>query len=217
MADVAGLYQEQLLKQNMLDFDDMTLWSIVVVHEHEDLREKHQQQFEHLLVDETATTCSWWATPTGSFDGARRIDLDTTYRSTKNILEAANALIQQKVADRARVRHHAGPWTAHATATATAADAEQRGRVRDQDGTGADRRRPWQRRRALPHERPGAGDGGGVQGRGAAVPTRLLRFATVLRTPHRFASGFSSSFRWRLHPRTRLFASGSLSMFSPPS
>ena len=87
MAAAAGLYQERLLKQNMLDFDDMTLWSIVVVHEHEEMREKHQQQFGHLRVDETATTCSWWVTPTGPFDGARRIGLDTTYRSTKNILE----------------------------------------------------------------------------------------------------------------------------------
>ena len=109
MAAAAGLYQERLLKQNMLDFDDMTLWSIVVVHEHEEMREKHQQQFGHLRVDETATTCSWWVTPTGPFDGARRIDLDTTYRSTKNILEGGErahpagerAHPLQKVAERA--------------------------------------------------------------------------------------------------------------------
>ena len=36
----------------MLDFDDVMLWSIRLLHEHEDVREKHQQQYEHLLVDE---------------------------------------------------------------------------------------------------------------------------------------------------------------------
>ena len=33
MADGAGLYQENLLEQNMLDFDDMMLWSIRLLHE----------------------------------------------------------------------------------------------------------------------------------------------------------------------------------------
>ena len=49
------------------------------------------------------------------FDGARRIDLDTTYRSTRNILEAANALIQPKVANRARDRLRAPARTSQAT------------------------------------------------------------------------------------------------------
>ena len=56
MADAARRYQERLLEQKMLDFDDMMLWSILLLHEHEDLREKHQQQFEHLLVDEDQDT-----------------------------------------------------------------------------------------------------------------------------------------------------------------
>ena len=129
MARVAGVYQEKLLEQNMLDFDDMMLWSIRLLHEHEDVREKYQDQFEHLLVDEYQDTnllqyvlirqlandrnnvfvvgdpdqaiYEWRGASIENimqfeddFAGARRIDLNTTYRSTKNILEAANALIQ---------------------------------------------------------------------------------------------------------------------------
>ena len=129
MAQVAGVYQEKLLDQNMLDFDDMMLWSIRLLHEHEDVREKYQDQFEHLLVDEYQDTnlpqyvlirqlandrnnvfvvgdpdqaiYEWRGASIENimqfeddFAGARRIDLNTTYRSTKNILEAANALIQ---------------------------------------------------------------------------------------------------------------------------
>ena len=52
MAQGAGGYQERRLEQNVLDFDDVMLWSIRLLHEHEDAHEKHQQQqYEHLLVD----------------------------------------------------------------------------------------------------------------------------------------------------------------------
>ena len=137
MAQVAGVYQEKLLEQNTLDFDDMMLWSIRLLHEHEDVREKYQTQFEHLLVDEYQDTnlpqyvlirqlandqnnvfvvgdpdqaiYEWRGASIENimqfeedFQGARRIDLNTTYRSTKNILEAANALIQPNKARIAR-------------------------------------------------------------------------------------------------------------------
>ena len=40
----------------MLDFDETMPWSIRLLHEHDDVREKYQDQFEDLLVDEYQDT-----------------------------------------------------------------------------------------------------------------------------------------------------------------
>ena len=142
MAQVAGVYQEKLLEQNMLDFDDTMPWSIRLLHEHDDVREKYQDQFEDLLVDEYQDTnlpqyvlirqlandrnnvfvvrdpdqamYEWRGAIIEDikqfeedFEGARRIDLDTTCQSTKNEEDprgGERAHPAEQVADRARDR-----------------------------------------------------------------------------------------------------------------
>ena len=128
MAEIAGKYQDKLLERNLMDFDDMMLWSIRLMHEHEDVAEKNQERYPHLLVDEYQDTnlpqyvlirqlanednnvfvvgdpdqaiYEWRGASIENilrfeedFEGARRIDLNMTYRSTGNILEASAALI----------------------------------------------------------------------------------------------------------------------------
>ena len=137
MADAAGLYQEKLLEQNMLDFDDMMLWSIRLLHEtsrrageapgpvraparrrvqdtnlpqYVFIRQLANDRNNVFVVGDPDPAIYEWRGASienimqfeEDFAGAQRIDLDTTYRSTKNILEAANALIQPNKARIAR-------------------------------------------------------------------------------------------------------------------
>lgn len=52
VARIYFLYQSQLLKNNALDFDDMLLKTVWMLEQRQDVREKYQQRFHHILVDE---------------------------------------------------------------------------------------------------------------------------------------------------------------------
>jgi DNA helicase-2/ATP-dependent DNA helicase PcrA len=49
-------YQEMLLANNGLDFDDLLLWTARVLEEVPEVREKYARRFEHVLVDEFQDT-----------------------------------------------------------------------------------------------------------------------------------------------------------------
>jgi DNA helicase II / ATP-dependent DNA helicase PcrA len=50
------LYQELLLNNNALDFDDLLLWTAFLLEESPVVREKYARRFEHVLVDEFQDT-----------------------------------------------------------------------------------------------------------------------------------------------------------------
>jgi DNA helicase-2/ATP-dependent DNA helicase PcrA len=52
VARLYTLYQSQLLKNNALDFDDMLLKTVWMLDQRQDIREKYQHRFHHILVDE---------------------------------------------------------------------------------------------------------------------------------------------------------------------
>lgn len=49
-------YQELLLANNALDFDDLLLWTAYLLEENPPVRERYAQRFEHVLVDEFQDT-----------------------------------------------------------------------------------------------------------------------------------------------------------------
>lgn len=49
-------YQEMLLANNALDFDDLLLWTAFLLEESTEVREKYSHRFEHVLVDEFQDT-----------------------------------------------------------------------------------------------------------------------------------------------------------------
>lgn len=51
-AEVYAQYAAQLRKANALDFDDLLYWAVRLLQQREDVREKYQERFEHVLVDE---------------------------------------------------------------------------------------------------------------------------------------------------------------------
>lgn len=53
---VKTLYNERLVKDNLLDFDDLILVTLKIVKEHEDILQKYQFKFEYILVDEFQDT-----------------------------------------------------------------------------------------------------------------------------------------------------------------
>ena len=194
MADAAGLYQEKLLEQNMLDFDDMMLWSIRLLHEtsrrageapgpvraparrrvqdtnlpqYVFIRQLANDRNNVFVVGDPDPAIYEWRDASienimqfeEDFAGAQRIDLDTTYRSTKNILEAANALIQPNKArisreiDTTQDRGEPVQLLPTPTPTSEAEHAAKTAQARIEKDGGSVRRRP------LPHQRPGAADG----------------------------------------------------------
>ncbi len=49
-------YQELLLANNALDFDDLLLWTAYLLEENPEVRERYARRFEHILVDEFQDT-----------------------------------------------------------------------------------------------------------------------------------------------------------------
>lgn len=49
-------YQEMLLANNGLDFDDLLLWTAKILEENQAVRNKYSRRFEHILVDEFQDT-----------------------------------------------------------------------------------------------------------------------------------------------------------------
>ena len=125
---VYSLYQHKLIKANALDFDDLLMYVVDILRLYPEVKEKYQQKFRYILVDEFQDTnlaqnelilllaekhkniyvvgdddqsiYSWRGAEIGNiinfdkkFENTEVIKLEQNYRSTKNILEAANHLI----------------------------------------------------------------------------------------------------------------------------
>lgn len=56
VAQVYQRYQQLLLASNALDFDDLLLWTALLLDDRKDVREKYARRFEHVLVDEFQDT-----------------------------------------------------------------------------------------------------------------------------------------------------------------
>lgn len=56
LARVYESYQEALAQNNALDFDDLLLQTLLLLRRHEDIRQRYQRHFQHLLVDEYQDT-----------------------------------------------------------------------------------------------------------------------------------------------------------------
>ena len=128
IASVYALYQKKLKKNNALDFDDLIIKTIQLLSENDDIREKYQEKFQYIMVDEYQDTnnaqymlISILASKYRNlcvvgdddqsiykfrganirnildfemeFPDAVTIKLEQNYRSTSNILDAANAVI----------------------------------------------------------------------------------------------------------------------------
>lgn len=129
LAEVYKIYQQKLVLNNALDFDDLLMLSVVVLEEHEDIRQKYQARFKYILVDEYQDTngaqyqltkilaarhhnlCvvgdadqsiyGWRGADIrnimdfeSDYPEAKTVKLEQNYRSTQNILAAANAVIE---------------------------------------------------------------------------------------------------------------------------
>lgn len=56
VADIYSRYEQKLQLNNALDFDDLLMLSIKLLQENKEVREKYQDRFDHLLVDEYQDT-----------------------------------------------------------------------------------------------------------------------------------------------------------------
>ena len=132
VVNIYELYEKKLIENNALDFDDLISVTVKLFREHEDIREKYQEKFQYLLVDEYQDTnmaqymltkylaakyrniCvvgdadqsiyGWRGADMRNilnfeedYPDATVIKLEQNYRSTKQILGAANAVIQKNI------------------------------------------------------------------------------------------------------------------------
>jgi DNA helicase-2/ATP-dependent DNA helicase PcrA len=56
VAQVYQRYQQMLISSNALDFDDLLLWTTLLLDDKKEVREKYARRFEHVLVDEFQDT-----------------------------------------------------------------------------------------------------------------------------------------------------------------
>ncbi|HMK08678.1 MAG TPA: UvrD-helicase domain-containing protein [Anaerolineales bacterium] len=56
VARVYPRYEELLRENNALDFDDLLVWTVRLLRDHDDLRSAYRRRFRHLLVDEFQDT-----------------------------------------------------------------------------------------------------------------------------------------------------------------
>jgi DNA helicase-2/ATP-dependent DNA helicase PcrA len=128
IADVYAEYQQRLLAANAMDFDDLLMVTVNLLQACDDVRQKYQRRFAHILVDEYQDTnraqnelvlllghehgnvCVVGDSDQSvyrfrgadlrnilqfeeAFPQATTILLEQNFRSTQNILDAANAVI----------------------------------------------------------------------------------------------------------------------------
>ena len=128
VSEAYELYQAKLKENNALDFDDLLFLAVRLLEEKDDVREKYQERFQYVMVDEYQDTnhaqyaltkilaAQWrnicvvgdadqsiyaWRGAdirniidfTRDYPDAASIKLEQNYRSTKTILNAANAVI----------------------------------------------------------------------------------------------------------------------------
>jgi DNA helicase-2/ATP-dependent DNA helicase PcrA len=131
-ARIYEAYQKLLVEANVVDFDGILFYMVVLLRDHPDVRERIQGRFTHIFVDEYQDTnvaqneiirmlgaihqnvCVVGDADQSiyrfrcaeiknimqfekTFPGARTITLERNYRSTKKILDAANAVIEHNV------------------------------------------------------------------------------------------------------------------------
>ena len=53
---IYNLYQDRLVKDNLLDFDDLILQTIQILKNYDEIREKWQSYYRHILIDEFQDT-----------------------------------------------------------------------------------------------------------------------------------------------------------------
>jgi DNA helicase II / ATP-dependent DNA helicase PcrA len=140
-ADVYELYEKRIHSMNAMDFDDLLVRCVDLLQLFPEVRERYQETFRHVLVDEYQDTNRAqyrWLQLLASehrnlcvvgdddqsiyafrgadirnildfeddFPDARVIKLEQNYRSTQNILSAANAVVSHN-----RARKHKALWT----------------------------------------------------------------------------------------------------------
>lgn len=145
VAEIYEAYAQELRNNNALDFDDLLMLTVLLLEQDEEIREKYQQRFRYILVDEYQDTngaqyqltkllaaghhnlCvvgdadqsiyGWRGADIRNimdfekdYPEAETIMLEQNYRSTKNILAAANAVIENNLA-----RKKKKLWTENAT------------------------------------------------------------------------------------------------------
>lgn len=128
ISEVYELYQEKLKKNNAMDFDDLLMVTVDLLKNNKEVRERYQERYQYILIDEYQDTNGAQYRITRSLVGPARnicvvgdsdqsiygwrgadmqnilgfekdyreakvILLEQNYRSTRTILEAANAVI----------------------------------------------------------------------------------------------------------------------------
>ena len=132
VAEVYELYMQKLRNNNALDFDDLLLISVRLLQNNSEVREKYQEKFQYVLIDEYQDTnrpqyllaqilaekhrnlCvvgdadqsiyAWRGADIRNildfevdYPDAKIVKLEQNYRSTQNILDAANAVIERNL------------------------------------------------------------------------------------------------------------------------
>jgi DNA helicase-2/ATP-dependent DNA helicase PcrA len=125
-------YEAQLKKEKALDFDDLLLETVLILKKYPEVKQKYQEQWKYLHIDEYQDTnevqyemtkllvgkeeniCvvgdtdqniySWRGANIKNmlhfekdFPSAKIVMLEQNYRSTKNIIEAANSVIEKNI------------------------------------------------------------------------------------------------------------------------
>ena len=128
--EVYAKYQQRLKQADAMDFDDLLLYTYILLKEHPDIRQKYEDKFQFVLVDEYQDTnyaqhqIVWLLTEhrqrvsvvgddaqsiysfrgaridnilnfQKSYNDARLFKLEQNYRSTQNIVNAANSVIHK--------------------------------------------------------------------------------------------------------------------------
>ena len=141
VSDIYKSYNALLRKANALDFDDILYYAVRLLEQRADIRDKYQERFQHLLVDEyqdvnyaqykivqmfaakhrnimvvgddDQSIYAWRGADVSlilrfgsDYPDAKVIKLERNYRSTQNILRAANEVIKQN-----RSRANKELWT----------------------------------------------------------------------------------------------------------
>ncbi|MCI2046161.1 MAG: UvrD-helicase domain-containing protein [Faecalibacterium sp.] len=154
IAKIYSVYEKRLKTAGAFDFDDLIYQTVVLLRDHEDVREYYQNKYRYLLVDEYQDTSvaqfQLVRLLTGPernicvvgdddqsiykfrgatienilsfekiFPGAKTIRLEQNYRSTSNILNAANCVIahnQERKGKNLWTKNGEGPRVHHYTA-----------------------------------------------------------------------------------------------------
>ena len=56
LSNVEQAYEERKRRANAFDFDDLLCVWLQLLHTHENVRQRYQEQFQHILVDEFQDT-----------------------------------------------------------------------------------------------------------------------------------------------------------------